>query len=77
MSCICSCTEHISAPLLNLQTYPALVEEPDGGDDLLEDGPGLPLREELLPHDLVQQLAATHELKHQENLMVGDIIKVE
>ena len=44
------------------------MEEPYGGDDLFEDGPGLALREELLPHDLVQQLAAAHELEHEAHL---------
>ena len=71
-SCICRCT--LPLPLRNRReycTYPALVEEADGGDDLLEDGPGLPLREELLPHDLVQQLAAPHELEHQAHLIEG------
>ena len=49
------------------------MEVADRGDDPLEDGPGLPLGEELLPHDLVQQLAAAHQLEHEAHLFVGEI----
>lgn len=38
-----------------------------GLGDGVEDGTGLALREELLPQDLVQQLAAFHQLRHQED----------
>ena len=47
------------------------MEVPDGGDDLVEDGPGLPLREELLAHDLVEELPAAHELKDEADLEDG------
>lgn len=38
-----------------------------GLGDGVEDGAGLALREKLLPKDLVQQLTAFHQLRHQEN----------
>lgn len=48
-------------------TYPLHVQVLHRLGDGVEDGAGLALREELLPQDLVQQLAALHQLRHQEH----------
>lgn len=47
--------------------YPVDMQILHSLGDGVEDGTGLPLREELLPEDLVQQLASLHQLRHQEH----------
>ena len=38
--------------------------------DFLHDGSRLPFREEFLPEDFVQQLAASHQLEHEVDLVL-------
>ncbi len=43
----------------------------DCGDDPLHDCPGLALREELLPDNLVEELAAAHVVEDEADLVAG------
>lgn len=47
--------------------YPVDVQILHGLGDGVEHGAGFPLREELLPQDLIQQLSSLHQLRHQEH----------
>lgn len=48
-------------------SYPLDMQVLQGLSDGVEDSAGLALRKELLPQDLVQQLTAFHQLRHQED----------
>ena len=52
-----------------VRTHPLGVQVVHGARQCLQDGARFALREELLPHDLVKQLAAFHQLRHEVDLV--------
>lgn len=52
---------------VDVDKYPLCMEVLHGLGDGVEHGAGLPLREELLSEDFIQQLPSFKQLRHQEN----------
>lgn len=52
---------------IDVDDYPLRMKVLYGLGDGVEHGAGLPLREELLSEDLIQQLPSFKQLRHQEN----------
>ena len=50
--------------------HSVLVEVLHHAGHLVHHGPGLALREELLPEDFVQKLSASHQLEDEEDLVL-------